>query len=146
MYEITTLSVQTFLISGDYFIKIQLKKLNNSFCKDVLYSWWLIQQKQILGSINKLIRTNIWHNNKIKVDRKPIFYELYIQNGVIFIQDLIDEQGQFLIFEMFRNKYHLCSHFLEYASLVKAVKTYIYDTLSITNIQKVIITNPIFPV
>ena len=46
---------------------------------------------------------------------------------------------------MFRNKYHLCSHFLEYASLVKAVKTYIYDTLSITNTRKVIITNPIFP-
>ena len=61
------------------------------------------------------------------MDRKPIFYEHYIKNGVIFIQDLIDEQGQFQIV-------------LEYASLVKAVK----DTLSITNIQKVIIPNRIF--
>ena len=69
-----------------------------------------MQQKQILGNINKLIRTNIWHNNKITVDHKPILYEHYIKNGVIFIQDLIDEQGQFLNFEMFRNKY-LCSHF-----------------------------------
>ena len=146
LFEITTkLSVQKLVICGDYFIKIQFKKLNNSFWKDVLYSWWLIQQKQIPGSINELIRTNIWHNNKITVDHKPIFYEHYIKNGVIFIQDLIDEQGQFLTLEMFRNKYNLCSHFLEYASLVKAVKKYIYDTLSITNIQNVIITNPIFP-
>ena len=73
----------------------QLKKLNNSLWKDVLHSWWLIQQKQIPGSINELIRTNIWHNNKITVDRKLIFYEHYIKNGDIFIQDLIDETGQF---------------------------------------------------
>ena len=69
---------------------MQFKKLNNSFWEDVLHSWCLIQQKQIPGSINGLIRINSWHNNKITVDRKPIFYEHYIKNGVIFIQDLID--------------------------------------------------------
>ena len=127
LFEITTkLSIQKLVICGDYFIKIQFKKLNNSFWKDVLYSWWLIQQKQIPGSINELIRTNISHNNKITVDHRPILYEHCIKNGVIFIQDLIDEQGQFLTLEMFRNKYNLCSHFLEYASLVKAVNIYIY--------------------
>ena len=96
LFEITTnLSVQIFVICGDYFIKIQFKKLNNSFWKDVLHSWWLIQKKQIPGSINELIKINIWQNNKITVDRKPIFYEHYITNGVIFIHDLIDEHGQF---------------------------------------------------
>ena len=81
LFEITTkLSVQNCFIGGDYCIKIQFKKLNNSFWKDVLYSWSLIQQKQIPGSINELIRTNIWHNNKITVDRKAISYEHYIKN------------------------------------------------------------------
>ena len=50
-------------------------------------------------NINRLlgVRQTVWQNNKITVDRKPIFYEHYIKNGVIFIQDLIGRKDIFYL-------------------------------------------------
>ena len=43
--------------------------------------------------------------------------------GLIFIYDLFDNEGIILTFETFRNKYQIKKIFLDYASLVNAIKS-----------------------
>ena len=64
----------------------------------------LLTTEDILGQ-------NIWYNSKILKDRKPFLYSNYKQQGIIFIYDLLDNEGNILTFETFRNKYQIKNKF-----------------------------------
>ena len=83
----------------------------------------LLTTKDILGQ-------NIWYNSKILNDRKPFLYYNY-KKGIIFIYDLLDNEGNILTFETFRNKDQIKTIFLHYASLVNALKSLLSSTVTI---------------
>ena len=50
---------------------------------------------------------------------------------LFFIYDLLDNEGNILTFETFRNKYEIKTNFLHYASLVNAIKSLLSSTVTI---------------
>ncbi|XP_067660098.1 uncharacterized protein [Haliotis asinina] len=57
----------------------------------------------------------IWYNQNILIDKKTIFYRNWNAKGVIFINDLLNDSGNFLSRDIFENKYNVKTNFLEYS-------------------------------
>ena len=143
--SITGISTMDLIIHGDYFIISKLERIVNKFWRDTLYSWAQIQQKQHPQNVDDILGVNIWYNSKICIDRKPFLYKKYLKIGIIFIGDLLNEQGDFHNYEEFIAKYHISTNFLQYASLINATKSFIHNLNNLTDEIFTSLKNPIFP-
>ena len=110
--SITSLTTKHLIICGDYFIQRMIRKINNMFWKDVLNSWVLFQQKFTFVNEEDILSLNIWNNNDILINRKPVIYKNYFERGVIFLYDLLDSQGRFMDYDTFSTKYNIHYIFL----------------------------------
>ena len=64
----------------------------------------------------------IWNNRQITVEEKSVFWKNWFENGVIYMQDLINQNRTWLSFNKFTNKYQIQTNFLKYLGLLSAVK------------------------
>ena len=63
----------------------------------------------------------LFNNKDILVDGKPIFLSEWFEKGILSINDLLNESGNFLTFHEFRDKYSSESSFLQYYQVVSAI-------------------------
>jgi len=63
----------------------------------------------------------LFNNKDILVDGKPIFPSEWFKKGILSINDLLNESGNFLTFHEFRDKYSCESNFLQYYQVVSAI-------------------------
>ena len=107
---------------GNDFIRRKLTNLRNPFWKDVLQGWQMILEKKLPIDSNDMYNTSLWYNTRILVDKKPIVYKNYIGKGILLVKDLFDDQCNLMSQEEFSQKYNINTNFLEYNSLLRAVK------------------------
>ena len=69
--------------------------------------------------------TNIWNNINIKINDSPVFYRMWYERNINFIQDLLNSEGEVLSYAQFQNKYGVQCHFLEFLGIKTAVESYI---------------------
>ena len=64
----------------------------------------------------------LWHNRFINVDHSSIYFEQFSEREVNFVMDLFDDQGNFLKWETFKNKFNCTNnmHF-QWIQLVNAI-------------------------
>ena len=75
----------------------------NPFWMDVLTSWSKFTQAHTPMTAEDVLLNTLWHNVKIKVGKKCIYYKHWASAGVNYIFDLFDENGKFLSFNDFRS-------------------------------------------
>ena len=63
----------------------------------------------------------LFNNKEVLVDGKPIFLSEWFKKGILSINDLLNESGNFLTFHKFRDKYSCESNFLQYYQVVSAI-------------------------
>ena len=63
----------------------------------------------------------LFNNREILIDGKPFFIQEWFSKGVIFISDLLDEQGQLLSYKAFKAKYKCKTNFLNYYQVRSAI-------------------------
>ena len=63
----------------------------------------------------------MFNNKDILVDGKPIFLSEWFKKGILSINDLLNESGNFLTFREFCDKYSCESNFLQYHQVVSAI-------------------------
>ena len=63
----------------------------------------------------------LFNNREILIDGKPLFIQEWFSKGVIFISDLLDEQGQLLSYQAFKAKYKCKTNFLNYYQVRSAI-------------------------
>ena len=44
--------------------------------------------------VNKSARYIIWNNKEVLIDKKSIYWENWKNKGILFIQDLLDQEGK----------------------------------------------------
>ena len=64
----------------------------------------------------------IWNNGNILVDGKSIFFREWYEKGVVFLNNLCDENGVWLSFDTFCNTYNVRINFLRYLGSCKCSK------------------------
>ena len=92
---------------GPEYIKNLIKNTSNQFWKDILYIWYefrsIAQEKT--NDMN-FIYQELWHNTNIKIDNKTIYYKNWINYGIIYIYDLLNENGVLMSYIDFCRKFN----------------------------------------
>ena len=63
----------------------------------------------------------LFNNKDILVGGKPIFISEWLNNDSLFIQDLLNSNGQFMSYQEFKNKYACKTNFLQFYQVVSAI-------------------------
>ena len=111
-----------------------LMKISSSFNKfwaDIIKNWAFLSSKSSDNEQNVLDQS-IWFNNSIKIDNKIIFFEKWCKAGLFFINDLIDDNQQFLTRERLNDTFNIRCNFLTFNSLLHAIPKQWKDLIPLT--------------
>ena len=95
-----------------------------------MFSQLPVFYKNILDSFNELKTLYgydqsqdivLFNNKDILVGGKPVYINERFKKGVVFIKDLLNNDGNFLTFKGFSNKYGCQTNFLQYYQIISAI-------------------------
>ena len=91
----------------------------------------------------------IWNNQDIRINNKPIFYKQWFEQGIIFIQDLCKENGDWFSYKQFTTKYDLKNCQLKFMGLINCLKLLLrknelYKNINLLPKPKIDFDNSIF--
>ena len=74
----------------------------------------------------ELVADPIFCNDNILVGKKQLFfYKKWIDKGVCFIKNILNENGTFMLFKRFKEIYRINTDYITYIGCVQAIKSYI---------------------
>ena len=108
-------------------VTISIKELP-LFYERTLQYWF--ELKEVQGNTKPCTKkTVIWNNKDIKIDNKMIFFRTWFDKGVSTLENLLDQNLDFLTYEEFKFRYQLQTIFL-LIGCVFIVRKYSENTLS----------------
>ena len=97
----------------------------NNFWNDVFSSYSKFGCKLKIDETTDFLSEPIFYNANIKYDNKVLFVQDWFTNGVSKIGDLVDNNGNFLTFDAFCQKFNLNNiHFLLYFGVLNSIRSY----------------------
>jgi len=63
----------------------------------------------------------LWNNRDITIEGKSLFWKRWAENGIHYIQDILNENGKFLTFEEFNQKYNMLVNFLNFFQILASI-------------------------
>ena len=96
-----------FPLEGGSFKLLYSHKNRNLFLRDVFTSWSKFTLTHTTVTAEDVSSNTLWHNDTIKVCTQFIYYKHWESAGVKYIFDLLDDNGKFLQFDDFRNKFNI---------------------------------------
>ena len=122
-----------------------INKMGNIFWKEVLLAWNSFQHHMKLNDCSEVLRSCIWNNPQINIGGNTVFYSSWVQNGILYINDLMDPEGGFYSLEALRRKYvNLRTNFLEYHGLIRTITESFRKVSLFTNAKPV--AKPFIPI
>jgi hypothetical protein len=94
--------------------------IKESFYKQVFDTWHKIRTSQI-ETYEDIFRQQIWNNQNITVGNKIIKYNEWINHGIQYIGDIIDEKGDIMPQQKLEQEYEITCKFLQYHSVKAAI-------------------------
>ena len=88
------------------------------FTKERIETWSLLNFKKQPSNFGEI---PIWYNSLIRIDNKPIYYRNLSSAGIYFVNDLLEEDSQFLTFDTFKEKFAIKTYFLQYHGVICAI-------------------------
>ena len=67
----------------------------------------------------------LWNNKEINIENKSIFWKAWRNKNVLFVQDLLNKQGNYLSPQEFSEKYNIKVNFLQYYQITSAIPTHL---------------------
>lgn len=92
----------------------------NNFWQSVLQAWSEIIQHPTTAP-SEILRQPLWHNNEILINKQRVCKSHLIKKGIFCINDLINNDGNFLSLENFQDKFNVHTNFLTYNGLISAI-------------------------
>ena len=98
----------------------EFQKTQNPFWKNLIRIWGEIRDL-IPNTANDFLSRPLWFNDNIKVGNEVIFYHHWSKKGVNFINDLVDENGNFLSEDVLKRRFDISTNFVEYRGILAAI-------------------------
>lgn len=116
------------------YIKNVYDKIDNKFWKDVFKAFLDINCKIEIDQ-DHILKSPIFHNKNITIDRNPIFNKTLYNNGIRFINDLVKENGDWYSYQDVKTLLGKPLNFLEFHGIIDSLKCYL-RSLNITLSRK----------
>ena len=136
------ISMNILFSCGSDYIKNIIINLKNEFWKDVLKA--LLKLQTVLEVDNgkgKADHIPIFYNKFLHIANDGFFYKSWFNNGVKYITDLMDSNGNFIKYEEFVEETGVQSNFIQFTGVIACITKFIKENR--VKIEKK--QGPIFP-
>ena len=100
-------------------------RIGNDFWKDVLKHFVTCAKKLTPSNLDEFNAEFIFCNSNIQIDNRSVIYYDWIDNNIYQIYHLLDDEGNFLSFTDFVNKFHFINtNFVQYQGMIRAINVY----------------------
>lgn len=89
-----------------------------TFYKSILK---FFQELKVLYGYDQASDLVLYNNKEIQVDQKTVYLNNWIKKGVVSIKDLLKEDGRYLSFQEFKEKFSCDTNFLQYFQIISAI-------------------------
>ena len=72
-----------------------------------------------------ILKSPIYYNNNIKIGGLDIYYRSWFNKGIKYVNDLVNENGDFYQQNEFTMKTGIQTNFLQYNGLIQSIKHYL---------------------
>ena len=118
--------LKTFVQYRNYNVKQIVKcKLNvehdnfqSEFYREVFKNWFEVYSKV---KENDILNESLWDSKHVQIGNKPAHLKVFINNNILYVRDLINENGKMLSKVELEEKYHMVIKQMEYNSLIHAL-------------------------
>ena len=86
------------------------------FYRDVPSAWESIS-KHTARTKNEFENEILWNNHEVTIGGKSVFYKQWYDAGVKTLPDILDKEGKFLAFTVFKEKYKINTCVTQYRSI-----------------------------
>ena len=109
---------------GTNYIDLLLPKIKNKFWTDVLKAYSELITANKIEKEDQILSCPIFNNIDIKVGNITVCIKSWHKKGVIHVNDLVKENGQFLSQNEFENRYNTKTNFIQFQGIIHAIKDY----------------------
>ena len=99
---------------GTNYIDLLLSKITNKFWTDVLKAYSVLVTVNKIDKEDQILSCPIFNNIDIKVGNITVCIKMWCKKGVIHINNLVKENGQFLSQNKFENRYNTKKNFIQF--------------------------------
>ena len=122
--DITPSTNISFLNYGPEYLIHLSKLISNNFWKDVFRSYYHLR---CLLDKDQVIFEPIWYNKMIKVGGNVQYLKEWVVKGILFVYDLLDQDGKLLSYEAFCDKYNFAPPFTKYYGIMLNIQKLNYS-------------------
>ena len=73
----------------------------------------------------------LWNNRDINIENKSVYWKAWRDKNIIFIQDLLNDQGNYLSPQELNDKYNIKANFLQYYQIISAIPAHLKSSASV---------------
>ena len=109
--------------SGNLKVADGLKLLkHHSILWKSLVQAWCIYNFSVPNSAEEILNQQLWYNSFILMDKKPFFFDQLYSKGIVYIKDIVNQEGHILSAQDLKVKYEVHdSHIMLLNTLIGAV-------------------------
>ena len=63
----------------------------------------------------------VWNNEAITIEKDMLFWKSWFKRNILFVQDILNADGNFITFEVFQNKFNIKTNYLHYFQWMAAI-------------------------
>jgi hypothetical protein len=105
----------------EYFMYNQVyKKIKPMFYQEIQNRWSEMHGITLIDPY-KIVNEVIWNNRYITINKQPFKWEKWVKQGILYINDIVNDTGQFLSHTQLNEKYHINSNFLNAMQLRQSI-------------------------
>lgn len=100
-----------------------IANLNNlpAFYKEILKAWADIKNCSPVDTYKDVLSESIWLNKFVTIEAKSVLWKRWLNRGIKFIQDLLNDQNSFRTPAQFYSDFNLHTNFLEVLQIKQAM-------------------------
>jgi hypothetical protein len=102
-----------------------IKTISNPFWIDILKSLHMLVKTYKSENIDNILQTPIFFNNKILIGGKPFYYQTWYNKGVTYINDFVNNNGEFYTEAEFKRIFNVKTNFIQYNGCIQAIKMFL---------------------
>ena len=73
----------------------------------------------------------LWNNRDINIENKSVYWKAWRDKNIIFIQDLLNDQGNYLSPQELNDKYNIKTNFFQYYQIISAIPAHLKSSASV---------------
>ncbi len=88
-----------------------------------IHNLWMKNFKQTPSNLIQILNQSLRLNENLKISNKYMYNKQFINKGIVYIKDILDDEGDFLTHKEIISKYKLATSFIEYLQLKSCIPT-----------------------